>query len=317
MNVLDDLLLLETTADVDKMAADFLAHIPAKRHDIARKALEKILPIYAGGGSIFNVDLESAKKVLNRSFEDGFDALDNKLSYSDRSELGFGLSLHSIPSLIKKLNGKGPKDGGWEATPEHLEKVKQFMAAMLPISLALSTLKKQVVKGKKPLPPEKAAAKAAQLALKDIKTCACCFRPIATLPNGLIADHGYTIPHPGRKGGSCPGRKFRPLEVSSDGLKHMIEMFETWIASTQKALKEAPQKTKILKKSYSTKASNEVVEKGSPEWDHLYKQYVTDLMNSLERDQEQLKKFINVLTNWKPAAVESLRELTLSLDLLL
>lgn len=288
--------------NVDKMAGDFLAWMPASRVDRAKEALYKILPVYASGGEIFNVDLQNAKDSLNRSFEDGMEELP-KLGYRDRSELGFGLSLYSVPSLIKKLNGKGPKGNwehpaGWSSTPEVIEKWKQYMAAMLPISIALNELKKKVVKGKKPLSPEKAAAKAAVLAKKNVKTCGCCFRPIAVLPSGLIADHGYTLPHPGAKGGSCPGRQFRPLEVSDDGLKYMIKRFQEWIEGTEKALVNAPKKTEIMKPGFSKKI--EIIKKGDPSWDNTYKHYVAELESSLRRDQESLKSYRAKLAAWKP-----------------
>lgn len=298
--------------NVDVVAANFMAWMPKERQDRVQTALHAILPIYASGGEIFNVDLQNAKDSLNRSFEYAMEALP-KLDYRDRSELGFGLSLYSIPSLIKKLNGKGPKasgtyPAGWTASPETLAKWKEFMAAMLPVSQILNDLKSKVVKGKKPLSPEKAAAKAAVLAKKKVRTCGCCFRPIAVLPNGLIADHGYTLPHPGAKGGSCPGRKFRPLEVSDDGLKHMVQLYTSWIEGDEEALRKAPSKTEIMKPGFSKKV--EIVKKGSPEWDLTYKRYVADLENTLRNDKEGLKSYSAKLAAWKPApAAESIGSL--------
>lgn len=319
-DLLRDLQLLEAVpaANIEKMAADFLAHMPPERKSVAEKSLRAILGPYQDGSEIFNVDYQDNKDRLNRSFEIAFDAMDEKLSYHDRSKLGFGLSLYSIPSLLKKIEKHSkPGKNQFESPPELIEKFRQFFVAMLPISQALEALKKQIVKGKKPLSPEKQAAKAAQLAKKDVKTCGCCFRPIAVLPNGLIADHGYTLPHPGLKSSSCPGRKFRPLEVSDDGLKYMVKLYEEWVAGDLKALAEAPKKTEVVKPGWGKKV--EIVKKGDPTWDIVFKQYVSNLEDTLRKDQDGLKSYSAKLAAWKPApteaTAESLRSLTRALAL--
>lgn len=309
MKVLEDLALLENAIDVDAAAASFLSVTPPNRVGQVQDALAVLLPAYKAG-TIFNVDYESYRTRLGRAFEDALDDVFKsvKLDYSDHSVLGFGLGLHSVPSLLKKLS----KPKQFKVTsPEAVEKIRAFVQACLPIHQIIVALKKMVVKGKKPLSPEKAAAKAAQLAAKNVKTCACCFRPIATDVSGLIADHGYRIPRPGLKSSSCPGRQFRPLEVSDDGVKHMIKLYEGWIADTMKAIKAAPDKTTIVKKAYTGKMVT--IAKGDPTWAVEFQRYMKDLENNLESDQEQLKKFQAVLANWKPETVtktEGLRGLT-------
>ena len=319
-DLLRDLQLLEAVpaANIERMAAEFLAYIPANRKEVAKGSLMRILGPYQDGSEIFNADYNDAKARLNRSFEIAFDEMDERLSYHDRSILGFGLSLYSIPSLLKKIEKyKKPGKEQFESPPELIEKFRAFFQAMLPISQALEAVKKQIVKGKKPLSPEKAAVKAAQLAKKNVKTCACCFRSIATIPNGKIADHGYTLPHPGNKSMSCPGRKFLPLEISSDGLKYMVDLYLAWVEQDQAALKNAPTLTSLRKKSWNPKKLGDLVTKDSAEWDAVYKQHIAELESNLERDSTQLKMFKTKLANWKPAptepATESLRDLARTL----
>lgn len=306
---------LSEATDMDTIAANFLAHMPANRVDSVKRNLSIILPIYASGGEIYNMDLQDAKTALNRAFEDGMEAL-GQLDYRDRSELGFGLSLYSVPSLIKKLNGKGPKAGGdypkpgWTASPEVLAKWKEFMAAMLPVSKILNDLKSKVVKGKKPLTPEKAAVKAAQLAKKDMKTCACCFRGIARYPNGLIADHGYTLPPRWGKTPSCPGRMFRPLEVSDDGLKYMVKLLTERVAYLNKLITEFPSRTELNVKSYGKK-QGDLIGKDDPRWDATYKQALREFTDDLEDTSKSLKMFQHKLASWQPTeTTESIGSLT-------
>lgn len=74
---------------------------------------------------------------------------------------------------------------------------------------------------------------------KIVKTCACCFRPIAVTPHWNMVHHGYRRPGSGFQTASCPGVRFRPLEVSSEGLQHLIEATSTAIKSTEAELQMA------------------------------------------------------------------------------
>lgn len=308
--------------NLDAIAAAFLAVVPPDRIEKTKRALSILLPAY-NSGSIFNSEFQQWKTIVDRSFEEAYSALvrTDHTTYWEpdgetvstrgqiSKEMGRASGIRSSIALTKqaaKLKFDHPLVG----------EVKKLLAVCVPIAQIFEKLKTMVVKGKKPPSPEQVAKKQAQLAKKTVKTCGCCFRPIAVLPNGKIADHGYTIPHPGLKGGSCPGRKFQPLEVSSDGLKFMVQLHQGWIENIEELLKKAPTLTSVPKDSFSKKS--EVVKKGEPDWDKAYKSYVVGLENDSERYSSQLKMYQKKLADWKPAKVdESLRELTSRLLLLI
>lgn len=310
--------ILETTEDLDAIAANFLAVMPSERHEKTKKALAVLLPAYSSG-TIFNADFQAYKSLVDRSFEDAFrDLRDHSFktywnpdgkTVSPQGEInnamGFASGVRSSISMTKKAAKIKIQD-------PHLDAIKAFLAACVPLANIFEKLKTMVVKGKKPLSPEKAAVKAAQLAAKDLKTCACCFRSIAVIGNGLIADHGYTLPHAYGKTSSCPGRQFRPLEVSDDGLKHMIHLFTSQIESLEKALADLPSRTTLFFKSHDIKKS-ETIGKDDPRWEKTYKRFQSEREADLKYISARLKLFQTTLTNWKPAIVESIRGLTAQL----
>lgn len=312
--------LLREDLDLDVEGNAFLATLPPERVEKTKKALAALLVAYQAG-TIFNTDFKMWKLTVDRSFEDGFNHLvrTDYTTYWEPDQktvspkgmiadgLGFASGIRSSIALQKQANKL-------KIAHPHLDEVKKFLATAVPIAQIFEKLKTMVVKGKKPLSPEKAAVKATVLAKKTVKTCGCCFRPIAVIPNGKIADHGYSLPHPGNKSMSCPGRKFRPLEVTDDGLKYMVDLYLNWVEQEQAALKNAPSLMSLHKKSFSLKKQGELVVKGHPEWEATYRAHVAELKGSLDRDEGQLKMFKHKLASWKPVT-ESIRDLARDLRL--
>ena len=320
-SVTQRMLLLEAE-DLDQIAANFLAVMPPERHDRVKRALGIIMPAYKAG-AIYNAEFQDLKTSLDRSFEMAYDALTDISAgtyWNDpkdtskgisvrgqvRDELGFVSGVRNAIALSKKLTklAKTIKD-------PLIDNLRAFLDATLPMAHILEVLKTKTIKGRKPN-PEAAAKKAAQLANKTLRTCACCFREIAVLGNGMIADHGYTLPQKWMKTASCPGRMFKPLEVSNDGLVYMVDRLTKQVAGVEKALANAPNVTTLLKASYSNKVGTPV-NKGEPGWDRLYQQHVTELTNDLDAAQGALTKFKKLLADWQPVQVESLAQMAVRL----
>lgn len=64
--------LLESNYDADKVAADLLAVCPPNRMNHCKRALEVVLPAYAGGEDIYNADYKDAKDTLGRVIDDAW-----------------------------------------------------------------------------------------------------------------------------------------------------------------------------------------------------------------------------------------------------
>lgn len=309
------------TANLDKIATDFLVIVPAKRLERASKHIQTVLTAYADG-EIYNVVYKEAKDYLGRCAEEGYKARTGHFTgwdttYPEQQEansgfswyLGHVMGLHSTISLHKKLAKLKPtttvsKHTGAKASevsPEFIQAAQEVADAAQPLALLFKELKSKIVKGRKPN-PEALARKAAELAKKDMKTCACCFRAIARLKNGLIADHGFTLPYQGwGRQGSCPGGDFRPLEVSDDGLKYMVNGLKGRVAQLTEEFAAAPN-TKVItrSKNYWSKETEEITSEHN-----AFASLLAGLVSGLERDlkyaTQDLKRLEKLLAEWKPS----------------
>jgi hypothetical protein len=295
-------MLLAETVDVEVVAAKFLAVVSPNRIETTRRALAIILSAYTAG-SIYNTEYQDAKDILSRSVDDAYEELVQKpflwgKGYTPESEIdgkiGIISGLHNCISGAKRVAKLKPRGPFGDA-------LRAFFDATEPLAQIVASLKTKIIKGKKPNPAA-AAKKAAQFANKTVRTCACCFRGIALLGNGLIADHGYQLPEPWQKTPSCPGRDFRPLEVSSDGLVFMVKNLKAQVEHLLKRQASTGQLTQLKKKNW--KGEILTITPESPDWGKTLKDYVRDLKGDLDRTQDALKDFESKLAAWKPIVIE-------------
>ena len=275
----------------------FLALVPADRADRTRNALH-VLQDGESAGAIYNRELMDAKRTIDRSYEEAFNDTKRsggtgQSSWEIHLELGSQSGIRSSIATSKKLiKTKLPY-------PEQIAAIRKLVTAALPIANLIEGLKKKVIKGKKPDPAVQ-ARRAAVEANKLVMTCPCCFRSIAVLPSGLMADHGYTLPVHWGKTPSCPGRRFRPLEVSSDGVVFMIKKLSGDLKKINEELVEAPSKTSIYRPPRTRAGKGETITRDSPEWDRAYRQYVGNLESTRRMVEDQLAMFEQRLRQWKP-----------------
>jgi hypothetical protein len=297
--------------DLDKIANDFLLVMPPARMARVRQALGALLPAVREG-SIYNSEFVDLKQVLDRAYDEAVETLTgtdfhtywmpDKITKSPkgilRDTLGGSTGVRgSIFNLKKIAKLQGPE----------VEAARAFFLACIPMAQILETLKAKVIKGRKPN-PEAAARKAAQNANKTIKTCACCFRSIAVLGNGKIADHGYQLPGIDMKTSSCPGQKFKPLEVSDEGLRYMVELLTGRIAQLEERIVTPP--NVLYKPTFSKRQGlGDPIPKDTPEWNARLKQHIAGLKAELAATTDRLHEFQKHLTSWKPAALESLQSI--------
>lgn len=287
--------------DVDDAGAKFLSLIPPEKRARAERALAVILPAYKSG-AIFNVDYEDAKGTLNRLVDAAYEAhiqapfLWGK-GYTEISELdskiGSVSGLHQVISVAKKVDKLKPPGAYGDAQ-------RAFAEAALPMALIVADLKSKVVKGRKP-DPEAAARRAIVEAKKNVQTCSVCFRGIAVLSNGRIADHGYTLPHRWHKTASCPGAMFRPLEVSSDGLVYMVKQLTTQKRMLRERLDELPRATSLLE-TYgpSWKRQQRTITPDDTSWHRVLRDHTGQVASDLRQTETALVDYQRRLDAWHP-----------------
>lgn len=248
-------------------------------------------------GAIRNVVLNDAKHTLSNAAYDGWRKhVQEPFFYRGMYETHFQdvidldnsisiLGLHDVLATSRKLAKVKIHSAAVDA-------MRSFVNEVLPLAEAVASLKDKVVKGRapsagpsKPVNPNKV-----------VKTCPCCFRPIA-VQNGTMAHHGYERPGTGWQTASCPGVRFKPLEVSSEGLEWLISALRSKLESARASHKDRANKT-----SLSVLKMRKLVEvtKGSPEWAREFKRFVAELEFEISGLERELPILDARLRDWSP-----------------
>lgn len=310
--------------DIEAVADAFLAIVLPARKERVKRHLDVLVDAYRAG-AIYNTQFKDAKDALGRALEEAWKAATDHFWHGSGGQtadsafqwyIGGLYGMHEVLSRKKKFDKLKPEmrlssDSQWkvkDVSPEYIRVVGIILNAAYPLAMLLQDLKDKIIKGKKPDPVAQ-AKKAAALALKDMKTCPCCFRSIARLKNGNVADHGYTLPQRWAKTASCPGRNFKPLEVSDEGLKYMVKMLTGSVADLRKALAAAPNKKTLRVKKGWGKETEEITP-DSPKWDAALQSYTISVETDLRYAEQDLAEYSKKLREWKPTEIEeSLRDL--------
>jgi hypothetical protein len=164
---------------------------------------------------IYNVEFNDLKAKFAKVIGYVFSKLTNKY-YQDVDEDTQMLILYSRPesiSTVKSFRNKLKR-------PNHVPKEYADMVNVFyPITVNMDELKKFVVKGRRP-----SGKIAIENPNKIIMTCPCCGRKIAVGTNDRMVNHGFQRPGYGWLVGNCIGVNHKPLEVSDEGLRYMVEL---------------------------------------------------------------------------------------------
>ena len=251
-------------------------------------------------GSIRNADYQDAKYELSRAAEDAwrnhvsgpfFHAGEWERQSQDVADLHASimiLSLHDVIATAKKV-AKSKAEG------PAVDAMRAYCAEVLPLAEAVASLKNKVVKGRapsagpsKPVNPNKV-----------VKTCPVCFRPIAVVA-GRMAHHGYTRPEIGFQTASCAGIRFKPLEVSSEGLQWLIGALRKRLESRKLAYAERATHPEFLMMRRGRNDAAVKVLRGDPQWPQLFARHVNELRAEMAAIERELPTLDKMLADWKP-----------------
>lgn len=251
-------------------------------------------------GSIRNVVLKDAKFVLGNAVEEGWrNAVSDPFFWAGRYEdqpedvnaLHMSISIMSLHDLLatsRKLDRT-------KATGPAVDAMRAYIAETLPLAEASADLKNKVVKGRapstepaKPINPN-----------KIVRTCPCCFRQIAVV-NGTMAHHGYERPGYGYQTASCPGIRFRPLEISDEGLRFMIEQTEHQLGTLEKRLADFGSLTSLVRTSRNGKPVT--ITPDDPQWSRALQNHKHGLESKIRQAAKSLEIYKERHAAWTPAA---------------
>ncbi len=263
-------------------------------------AVERVL---AGieAGSIRNVDYQDVKYEVGQA---AADAWNNHVASPffhggkwerlplDVNELYDSimiLSLHDVISTAKKVARS-------KATGPAVDAMRAFCAEALPLAEVVASLKDKVVKGRAPAGPSKPVNPN-----KVVKTCPVCLRAIAVVGT-TMAHHGYTRPDVGWQTASCAGIRFKPLEVSSEGLQWLVgALRERLDARKQTYAKRATHPEFLMTREGRNGAAVKVM-RGEPLWPKLFASHVGELRSEIDAIERDLPRLDKMLADWKPEA---------------
>jgi hypothetical protein len=252
-------------------------------------------------GSIRNVALAAAKATLSNAIHDAWTKYVQAPFFFGKGDAvskevndvfwSFSLmNLHDVIAASRKL-AKSKVQG-----PE-LDAMRAFCAEALPLAEAVASLKDKAVKGRAP-----SAASQQENPNKVVKTCPVCFRGIAVV-RGTMAHHGYERPGIGFQTASCPGVRFKPLEVSSEGLEWLIGSLRRNLAHAQ----ESHLKRDALQTLHARRSIRGPVEQITREdslWPRVFADHVRRLENEINLLQQEIPVLAERLAKWKPEAAE-------------
>jgi hypothetical protein len=275
--------------------------LQAARHPEPLVAALAVIRQGVEAGQIRNVALADAKFTLNRGVEEVWkQRVDTPFFFKGKFEhlpqeihdLYFDIKVYGVHDVLAASR----KLAKVTARAAVVDVMRALLAELLPLAEAVAGLKDKVVKGRA---PRTAPAKAAN-PNKDVKTCPCCFRPIAVVA-GTMAHHGYRRPGHGSQTASCPGVRFPPLEVSTEGLAWLIEMTRNSLNDTRAALAKKDTITTLPKlvgqKLVDTKL-------GDPNWAVELQRHVARLEQALRWHEADLKTQEVLLVQWTAKLAE-------------
>lgn len=269
----------------------------ARNSERFAEAIE-VITVGVEAGAIRNTVLNDAKFVLSNAASNGwsyhvadpfFHARRFEAQPKEVQDLYWDISisnLHEVLATNRKLlknTAQGPA----------VDAMRAFVAEVLPLAEAVADLKSKIVKGRAP----STAPSAPVNPNKVIKTCACCFRPIA-VQSRTMAHHGYQRPGTGWQTSSCPGIRFRPLEASNEGLVWLIGAMRNRLDFAEKAYKHRDEKTSLSR--VVGRAKKVEWTKDSPEWAQEFRRFVRDLEAEISSIKYTLENLDKRLSEWKP-----------------
>lgn len=251
-------------------------------------------------GAIRNTVLQDVKFVLGRVAEAGWkkhvkepyvyagkwEALPQDVS--DLSDSIMIMSLHDVIATSKKVARS-------KATGPAVEAMRMFCQEALPLAEAVASLKDKVIKGRAP----RSEPARPMNPNKVVKTCPVCFRQIA-VQRGTMAHHGFERPGYGSQTASCYGIRFKPLEVSSEGLEWLISWLQERLARARTALDNRATQPEVLLVKRSYNGPMESVTRSDPAWKEAFRRHVAELRSEIGALERELPRLQKMLAEWSP-----------------
>lgn len=263
------------------------------------RAVEQVT-VGVAAGAIRNVVLQDVKFILSRIVDEAWKKLVSEPYFNAGKWQGqpedvqalydsiLIMGLHDVIAASKKVAKS-------TATGPAADAMRAYCAEVLPLSQAVASLKDKVLKGRA---PSTGPAKP-ENPNKVVKTCPVCIRPIAVL-RGTMAHHGYQRPGQGRQTASCPGIRFKPLEVSSEGLEWLIATLRERLAGLKNSHANQATYPEFLIAKRTNNDQAEKITRDDPMWQRLFARHIAEIESEIGGLERELPGLERLLASWKP-----------------
>jgi hypothetical protein len=251
---------------------------------------------------IYNVDFKNLNQDLSRVIEYGYGKLLDVFCEAGKracistdcwdflyySRVESVASVRSFNNKLKKTNENIPT--------EFIE----YAHNLMPLVDIMKELKGYIVKGRKPSDkPNKTVINPDKITM----TCPCCGREIAVGKDGTMVNHGFHRPGYGWIVGNCIGVGQKPLEVSDEGLKYLLNALNIHLLALTERKNLALKIGEIDSKNIYGKT---VVYKSTQ---FQYNREIEKLTYDIKYVEHQIESCQKSISEWKPnlEAIEKLK----------
>lgn len=259
--------------------------------DSFRSAIQIVRFSNETGSDVRTKELDAVKDAVNLAAERAWSQIVNGM-FQTYGKIPDGLNdiyytgqptLANVAGLVKKLK----KVSGFEDTTA---KMDWLFHEVSQISDAVTSMKARLVKGRKPRKDP-----VHENPNKIVRTCPCCFRKIAISQDGTMVHHGYTRPGSGFQTSSCPGIRFKSLEVSNEGLIWLIDNQKKYLSMVEGKLADALDGK--LSNLYDYRV-NKHLSPGDQGYDRVLKRYISGLRGEASMISMEIPVLEEKLADW-------------------
>lgn len=115
-----------------------------------------------------------------------------------------------------------------------------------------------------------------------------------------MAHHGYKRPGHGWQTASCPGIRFKPLEVSSEGLEWLITTLRERLTNLNLAVANQEFQPNYLMAKRTRNGPVETITRDDPLWPRLFVRHLAELESEITTIEHELPMLDKKLADWKP-----------------
>ncbi len=264
-------------------------------------------------GTIRNSEREEAKFSVSSAYSAEEGELNRFMPHRDVLEAegmdlwgkGYSLFLDLLPYGIANVRtiprrvDAARKAGVSPSADAYLRKVEAFAERWSEAHALIVATKDIAVKGRKPMEVSERRSKARTI--DHTGSCGCCRQNVKLTTAERSVDHGFNLKYSSRQG-SCPGVALLPLEMSPEGIDHMIDIEGKQVAARERRLRALREGDPDVARPTSKRDARVTwVSHGEPDYPRLKHEHADRVGSEVKWLEADLAKLAKAREAWKAA----------------